>query len=110
MSIVYLCKSSGDMFEIPASREHQRFYHFLGRRKDIIVRGGVKISPDELDNLLEGHPKIAEVSVVGYADEVMEERVCAVVVPKPGETVKLEELIEFLKAKKVAVFKLRKSW
>jgi non-ribosomal peptide synthetase component E (peptide arylation enzyme) len=44
--------------------------------------------------------------VVGYADEVMEERVCAVAVPKPGESLKLEELIEFLKAKKVAVFKL----
>jgi len=97
---------TGDMFEIPDSKEHQRFYHFLGRCKDIIVRGGVKISPDELDNLLAGHPKIAEVAVVGYADEVMEERVCAVAVPKPGESINLEELIRFLKAKQVAVFKL----
>lgn len=97
---------SGDMFEIPASHENQRFYHFVGRCKDIIVRGGVKISPDELDNLLAGYSKIAEVAVVGYPDKVMEERVCAVVVPKPGESIELEELTGYLRAKKVAVFKL----
>lgn len=97
---------TGDMFEIPCNEEHQRFYHFVGRCKDIIIRGGVKISPDELDNLLAGHPKVAEIAVVGYADDVMEERVCAVAVPKPGESICLEELNDFLKGKKVAIFKL----
>jgi len=96
---------TGDMFEITGSEENQRFYHFVGRCKDIIVRGGVKISPDELDNLLAGYVKVAEIAVVGYADEVMEERICAVAVPKPGESLSLEELIGFLKEKKVAVFK-----
>jgi len=96
---------TGDMFEIAGDGEDNRFYRFVGRCKDIIVRGGVKISPDELDNLLAGHPKIAEVAVVGYADEVMEERVCAVAVPKEGEALTLEDIVEFLKAKKVAVFK-----
>jgi acyl-CoA synthetase (AMP-forming)/AMP-acid ligase II len=94
------------MFEIAGAGEEQRFYRFVGRCKDIIVRGGVKISPDELDNLLAGHPKIAEVAVVGYADEVMEERICAVAVPRKGEVLTLGDVIEFLKAKKVAVFKL----
>lgn len=97
---------TGDMFEIAGAGAEQRFYRFIGRCKDIIVRGGVKISPDELDNLLAGHPKIAEVAVVGYADEVMEERICAVAVPRKGEVLTLEDVIEFLKAKKVAVFKL----
>jgi acyl-CoA synthetase (AMP-forming)/AMP-acid ligase II len=97
---------TGDMFEIAGEGEERRFYRFVGRCKDIIVRGGVKISPDELDNLLAGHPKIAEVAVVGYADEVMEERICAVVVPKPGESLSLDEIIEFMKSRKVAVFKL----
>jgi acyl-CoA synthetase (AMP-forming)/AMP-acid ligase II len=97
---------TGDMFEVPVQEENQRFYHFVGRCKDIIVRGGVKISPDEIDSLLAAHPKIAEVAVVGYADEIMEERICAVVVPKPGEKVALEDLTDFLLAKKVAVFKL----
>lgn len=97
---------TGDMFEIAGAGEERRFYRFIGRCKDIIVRGGVKISPDELDNLLAGHPKIAEVAVVGYADEVMEERICAVVVPKQGELLELGDVTDFLKAKKVAVFKL----
>ncbi len=97
---------TGDMFQIPHKKEHQRFYHFVGRCKDIIVRGGVKISPDELDNLLAGHPKVAEIAVVGYADAVMEERVCAVAVPKPGESISLEDLTDYLKVKKVAIFKL----
>jgi len=96
---------TGDLFEIAGSGEENRFYRFVGRCKDIIVRGGVKISPDELDNLLAGHPKIAEVAVVGYADEVMEERVCAVAVPKEGELLELKEIVEFLKEKQVAVFK-----
>ena len=97
---------TGDMFEIAGAGAERRFYRFIGRCKDIIVRGGVKISPDELDNLLAGHPKIAEVAVVGYADEVMEERICAVAVPRKGEVLTLGDVVEFLKAKKVAVFKL----
>jgi len=97
---------TGDMFEIADIGKENRFYRFVGRCKDIIVRGGVKISPDELDNLLAGHPGIAEVAVVGYADEVMEERICAVAVPKQGESLSLEDIIEFLKSRKIAVFKL----
>lgn len=97
---------TGDMFEIAGDKDKPLFYRFVGRCKDIIVRGGMKITPDELDNLLAGHPKIVEVAVVGYADEVLEERVCAVAVPKLDERLTLEDIIEFLKEKNVAVFKL----
>ena len=97
---------TGDVFEIVGDGEESRFYKFVGRCKDIIVRGGVNISPDEIDSLLAGHPKVAEAAVVGYADEIMGERIGAVVVPKPGETVTLEELTDFLRGKELAVFKL----
>jgi non-ribosomal peptide synthetase component E (peptide arylation enzyme) len=97
---------TGDLFEIAGDGEKSRFYRFVGRCKDIIVRGGVKISPDEIDNLLAGHPKLVEAAVVGYADEVMEERVCAAVVPKPGESVDLDDITGFLRSRNVAVFKL----
>ena len=97
---------TGDLFEISGNKDHSSFYRFVGRCKDIIVRGGMKITPNELDNLLAGHPKIAEVAVVGYADDVLEERVCAVAVVKPGQVIRLEELIAYLKEKNVAVFKL----
>lgn len=97
---------TGDVFEVAGDADKSKFYKFVGRCKDIIVRGGVNISPDEVDNLLAGHPKVAAAAVVGYDDEVMGERVGAVVVPKPGETVQLEELTEFLRGQGLAVFKL----
>jgi acyl-CoA synthetase (AMP-forming)/AMP-acid ligase II len=97
---------TGDVFEIAGDGDQAKFYKFVGRCKDIIVRGGVNISPDEVDNLLAGHPKVAEVAVVGYDDEVMGERIGAVVVPKPDEDVTLEELTDFLRGHGLAVFKL----
>jgi len=97
---------TGDVFEVAGNGDKAGFYKFVGRCKDIIVRGGVNISPDEVDNLLAGHPKVAEVAVVGYADEVMGERVGAAVVPKSGETVTLDELTDFLREQGLAVFKL----
>jgi long-chain acyl-CoA synthetase len=66
----------------------------------------VNISPDEIDNQLAAHPKIAEVCVVGVDDEIMGERIGAAVVTKPDETVTLEELTGFLKEQGMAVFKL----
>jgi acyl-CoA synthetase (AMP-forming)/AMP-acid ligase II len=97
---------TGDVFEITGHGDKPRFYKFVGRCKDIIVRGGVNISPDEIDNELAGHPKVAQVCVVGVDDEVMGERIGVAVVAKPGETVTLEELTEFLEEQGFAVFKL----
>jgi acyl-CoA synthetase (AMP-forming)/AMP-acid ligase II len=97
---------TGDVFEIPGEGEQSKFYKYIGRCKDIIVRGGVNISPDEIDNELAAHPKVAAVCVVGVNDEIMGERIGAAVVPKPGETVTLEDLTGFLKKKGMAVFKL----
>jgi len=70
------------------------------------VRGGVNISPAEIDSELAAHPKVADVCVVGIDDELMGERVGVAVVPKPNETIVLEDLTEHLKAKGMAVFKL----
>lgn len=96
---------TGDLFEI-APEEGGRFYRFVGRCKDIIIRGGQNISPAELDALLEGHPKVREASCAAYPDERMGEKVCAVVATRPGETVTLEEIGSFLTAQGVAVYKL----
>lgn len=53
---------------------------FVGRSKDIIVRGGQNIPPVEVENALIGHPHVARVAVVGYPDDRLGERACAVVV------------------------------
>ena len=95
---------TGDLFEIAGDRS--QFYRFVGRCKDIIVRGGVNISPDELDALLAGHPKIAEAAVVGYPDDNLGERVGVVAVARTGESLTLDDVIDYLKQQGVAVFKL----
>ena len=77
-----------------------------GRDKDLINRGGEKISAEEVENLIIGHPKVFNVSAVAMPDPTLGERTCAYVVPRSGETLSLEELLEFLKSKKVAKYKL----
>jgi acyl-CoA synthetase (AMP-forming)/AMP-acid ligase II len=100
----YFC--SGDLFEIAGEGPQSRFYRFLGRAKDLIVRGGVKISPAELDALIEGHPDIREAAFCAVPDEVLGERIGVVAVPRPGHSLSLSSIIDFLRALEVARFKL----
>lgn len=95
---------TGDLFEIAG--EHQQFYRFAGRHKDIVIRGGMNISSEEVENLLLGHPKVRECAVIGLPDPVLGEKVCAVVVPQPGAPVTLEELVAHLRdVEETAAFK-----
>lgn len=96
---------SGDMFEIVGDDDPPRFYRFVGRHKDLIIRGGMNISPEELDFLLAHHPKIIETAVFGQNDEILGERVCIAAVPKPGVDLTIQDIKEFLKEKGVAIFK-----
>ena len=97
---------TGDLFEIAGPADDPRYYRFVGRRKDIIVRGGMNVSPAELDTLLAGHPDLADAAVFGAPDPVLGERIAVAVVLKPGHRVALEDIVAFLKGKGVAVFKL----
>ncbi|GAB5415653.1 MAG: class I adenylate-forming enzyme family protein [Congregibacter sp.] len=95
---------SGDLVEICA--EKTTHYRIVGRCKDIINRGGTKLSPSEIDSLLEGAPGVAEASVCAYADDDLGERVCACIVPVEGASPELEDLRSFLTEKGLARFKL----
>jgi acyl-CoA synthetase (AMP-forming)/AMP-acid ligase II len=97
---------TGDLFEIAGEPGNLNAYRFVGRAKDIIIRGGMNISAEEIESLIIGHPKVAEVVIVGYPDERLGEKACAVVVPKPGQEVTLDEIVAVLKEKDVAVYKL----
>jgi len=97
---------TGDIFEIPDDPRKASYFAFVGRSKDIIVRGGVKISPSEIDNLLAAHPKLAAAAAVGYDDDILGERVGIAVVAKAGETVSLDEVTQFLRQQGIATFKL----
>jgi acyl-CoA synthetase (AMP-forming)/AMP-acid ligase II len=96
---------SGDLVEIDA--DQPTHYRIVGRCKDIINRGGVKLSPSELDTLLEGMPGVAEVAVCAYSDDDLGERVCACVVAAPdAEAPDLAQVAAYLDDKGVARFKI----
>lgn len=78
----------------------------LGRAKDMIIRGGQNIYPAEIEGLLNNHPKVASVAVVGYPDREMGERTCAYVILKPSQEFTFDEMVDFLKGKKLAMYKL----
>ena len=77
-----------------------------GRKKDMINRGGEKISCEEIENLIFAHPKVKAVTLVAMPDPVFGERACAFVIPQPGEQLGFDELIAFLKQQHIAGFKL----
>ena len=78
----------------------------LGRAKDMIIRGGQNIYPAEIEGLLNNHPKVASVAVVGYPNREMGERTCAYVILKPSQEFTFDEMVDFLKGKKLAMYKL----
>jgi acyl-CoA synthetase (AMP-forming)/AMP-acid ligase II len=77
-----------------------------GRAKDLIIRNGENISPKEIEDLLSGHPGIAEIAVVGVPDERTGERACAVIVPNERPGPDLPDLAKTLQAHGVARFKI----
>lgn len=88
-------------------RKNERGYLFTeGRKKDLINRGGEKISCDEVENYILANPKIENVCLVAMPDEVFGEKACAFVLLKAGETITFEELKDFLRKQHIASFKL----
>lgn len=93
---------SGDMMrKLPSGN-----YVVEGRKKDLINRGGEKISAEEIENLILGHPAVTNVACVAMPDSVLGEKMCAFVILKPGRSLALPELVEFLQAEEIARFKL----
>ncbi len=105
---------TGDLVEIAVGSDGRLDrYRFVGRLKDLIIRGGMNIAPEEIELLLADHPKIADVAVVGYHDgtHLGEEQICAVVVPRPDQEISHGEVVEHLKGKRIAAYKLpKKLW
>ncbi len=97
--------NTGDMFTIEGEDGNWNKYMFTGRSKDLIIRGGWNISPEEVENAVLEHPKVIEVAAVGYPDDRLGEKVCIAVVTKPEDTITLEEINHFLDEKNMAIFK-----
>ncbi|MEH3136309.1 MAG: AMP-binding protein [Mycolicibacterium neoaurum] len=76
-----------------------------GRAKDIIIRNGENISPKEIEDILIGHPGIAEVAVVGIPDARTGERACAVIVAAEADPPDIADLAALLHRHGLARFK-----
>ena len=81
-------------------------YVVEGRKKDLINRGGEKISAEEIENLILMHPAVQNIACVAMPDPAMGEKTCACVIPRAGMTLQLKELVDFLVTKEIARFKL----
>ena len=93
---------SGDLMR----RHPSGNYIVEGRKKDLINRGGEKISAEEVENLILMHPAVQNVACVPMPDEALGEKMCAFVILKPGGGLDLPELLTFLLTKEIAKFKL----
>jgi 2,3-dihydroxybenzoate-AMP ligase len=93
---------SGDLMRLHPSGN----YVVEGRKKDLINRGGEKISAEEIENLILAHPAVQNIACVPMPDPNLGEKMCACVIPKKGRSLSLQELVEFLKGKEIARFKL----
>ncbi|OYX57310.1 MAG: short-chain-fatty-acid--CoA ligase [Brevundimonas subvibrioides] len=95
---------TGDLFELAGDR--LQYLKFVGRLKDIVIRGGMNISSEEIENHLVAHPTVAEAAVVGAPDPNLGERLAAFVVFRPGQTATMDEINRFLTVERqVAVYK-----
>jgi cyclohexanecarboxylate-CoA ligase len=84
-----------------ARQDAEGYIRISGRVKDLVIRGGENIPVLEVEHLLLEHPRIREVAVVGYPDERLGERACAVIVPE-GAPVTLDDIREHLAGQRMA--------
>jgi len=82
---------TGDM----ARMDSEGFIYLVDRKKDVVITGGENIYPVEIEEVLQSHPKVYDVGVIGVPDERLGEIVAVVVDPKPGMTLTQEEVNEF---------------
>ena len=75
------------------------YFTFVSRSKDIIRRGGVTITPADVETALRPHPRVADVAVIALPDPRLGERACACVITKDGKDITLAELTAFLEAR-----------
>jgi len=93
---------SGDLM-----RQHPSGNYVVeGRKKDLINRGGEKISAEEIENLILTHPAVQNVACVPIPDAILGERMCACVILRKGRSLALPDLVAFLAEQEIAKHKL----
>jgi acyl-CoA synthetase (AMP-forming)/AMP-acid ligase II len=78
-----------------ARMDEDGYFYLVDRAKDMYISGGENVYPAEIERVLRQHSAIEDIAVIGIPDETWGEVGCAVVIAKPGEAVKPEDLIGF---------------
>jgi acyl-CoA synthetase (AMP-forming)/AMP-acid ligase II len=92
---------SGDV----VTMDHDGYVTVVGRKKEIIIRGGLNIAPREIEELLVAFPEVERAAVVGLPDERLGERMCACVVLRAGSALDFDTTIERLRVAGLARYK-----
>ncbi|MDZ5473018.1 long-chain-fatty-acid--CoA ligase [Bacillus sp. 31A1R] len=82
-----------------ATIDEEGYITLVDRKKDMIISGGENVYSIEVEEILYEHPQVLEAAIIGLPDEVWGEAVCAVVVPKEGQTIDEDELKAFCRQK-----------
>jgi acyl-CoA synthetase (AMP-forming)/AMP-acid ligase II len=92
---------SGDLVTVDADG----YLTVVGRKKEIIIRGGINITPREIEELLVAFPEVERAAVIGLPDDRLGERTCACVVLRPGATLEFRTMCDRLDATGLALYK-----
>jgi acyl-CoA synthetase (AMP-forming)/AMP-acid ligase II len=93
---------SGDLGVV----DDDHYLALVGRKKDMVIRGGLNIAPREIEEALIGFPEVWQAAVVGLPDSRLGERTCGCLVLRPGENLDLATVAERLQAQGFAKYKL----
>jgi malonyl-CoA/methylmalonyl-CoA synthetase len=85
---------TGDLGKI----DEDGYLHILGRNKDLIISGGYNIYPKEIELVLDAQPGVLESAVIGVPHHEMGETVIGLIVPEPGQSPDVEQIMEAIQA------------
>ena len=97
---------TGDLGRI----DEDGYLWIVGRKKDVIIRGGYNVYPREVEDVLYEHPAVADAAVIGLPDPDLGEEVGAAVVLRPGARATAEELRAYVKGQVAAYKYPRQVW
>lgn len=86
--------------------DEEGYLTIVGRKKEIIIRGGLNIAPREIEDLVITHPDVTEAAVVGLPHPRLGEMTCACVVLRDGASLELEDVVAHLRSLNIATYKL----
>lgn len=80
------------------------YLYIVDRKKDMVISGGFNVYPRDVEDIISTHPAVSMVAVIGVPDPKWGEAVAALVVCRPGEQVRAEELVQLVKSRKGAIY------